>query len=248
MSEFSMHPAPADDLDYWRNPTGVEVPRDRLRFLYIPDSAEHRMISWLAKRLFAYQRLYADTDKQITKMIMITMGALLPGVLLQDYIAHGATDDLPQVEFGTFGVKCYIGPGQPLEKPIIVQPLSIDIRGHTIGIMEDLIDLGLTAQFVANTLCSPQYGARKAVILAPYRKSKAAELDAEVITFGVVPHDTWIITPRERVETMMKRVPYWAAQGASREECIDNLRRIGYASYLIDEWFDIAWDRTAAQP
>ncbi len=232
-----------EELEFWRNPTGVEVPRDRLRFLYIPDYAEHMMVSWLAKQIFEYQHTHANTDKQISKMIMITMGALLPGVLLQDYIQHGAAKDMPEIEFGTFGVKCYYGPGQPLERPEIVQPLSIDIRGHTVAIVEDLIDLGMTAKFVQDTLTSPKYGARETIIIAPYRKSASSISAAEAITFGTVPHDTWIITPRERVETMIKRVPYWAGQGASRQECIDNLTKIGYHKYLIDEWFDAAWAR-----
>jgi hypothetical protein len=34
---------------------------------------------------------------------------------------------------------------------------------------------------------------------------------------------------------MVKRVPFWAQQGASLESCIENLRRIGYAPYLIDD-------------
>jgi len=231
-------------LEYWRNPVGVDIPGDPLKFLYISDEAEHMMASWLAQQVFDYQHKHAGTPRQITKMIMITMGALLPGVLLQDYIAHCATPDMPKVEFGTFGVKCYYGPGQPLEHPEIVQPLSIDVQGHTVGIIEDLIDLGGTARFVRSILRSPGYGALDTVIIAPYRKSAAALTnDMEVITFANIPHDTWIITPRERVETMVKRVPFWAKNGASRADCIDYLRRIGYAEFLIADWFEAAWAR-----
>lgn len=237
--------APLKTLDYWQNPVGVEIKSDPLKFLYITDDAEHMMVSWLAQRVFDYQHATAGTERQFTKMVMITMGALLPGVLLQDYITHCATPDMPHVEFGTFGVKCYVGPGQPLERPEIVQPLSIDVRGHTVGMVEDLIDLGGTARFVRNTLCSPEYGARDVVIIAPYRKSAAATEDMEVITFGLIPKDTWVITPRERVETMVKRVPFWVKHGASKADCITNLRRIGYAQYLIDDWFEAAWERAS---
>ena len=236
---------PDPDLEYWKNPSGVDIPNDPLKFLYITDEAEHMMVSWLAKRVFTYQEENADTPREITKMIMVTMGALLPGVLLQDYISHCGTPDMPLIEFGTFGVKYYYGPGRPLEHPRIVQPLSIDVSGHTVGVVEDLIDLGGTARFVRDTLCSPQYGAREVVIIAPYRKSRAAIIEGtETLIFGTIPHDTWVITPRERVETMVKRVPFWASQGASKEDCIANLRAIGYPNYLIDQWFDSAWLRT----
>lgn len=228
-------------LDFWKNPTGVEIPNDPLKFLYITDEAEHQMVSWLAKRVFEFQQVHAGTPRQMTKMVMITMGALLPGVLLQDYISHCATPDMPHVEFGTFGVKCYYGPGQPLEHPEVVQPLSIDVRGQTVGVVEDLIDLGGTARFVRQILMSSQYGAREVVIIAPYRKSAAQMDNVEAITFGLVPRDTWIITPRERVETMVKRVPFWAQRGTTKSQCIDNLRRIGYAEYLIEDWFEAAW-------
>lgn len=232
-----------ETLDFWKNPTGVEIPNDPLKFLYITDEAEHQMVSWLAKRVFEFQQTHTGTPRQITKMVMITMGALLPGVLLQDYLTYCATADMPHVEFGTFGVKCYYGPGQPLEHPEVVQPLSIDVRGQTVGVVEDLIDLGGTARFVRQILMSPQYGAREVVIIAPYRKSAAQIDNVEAITFGLVPKDTWIITPRERVETMVKRVPFWAQHGATRDQCIDNLRRIGYAEYLIEDWFEAAWMR-----
>lgn len=230
-------------LDYWRNPQGVEVLYDNLRFLYIPDYAEHMMISWLAKQVFEYQQNHANDNQQITKMVMITMGALLPGVLLHDYVTWASDKNLPAVEFGTFGVRFYHGPGQPLAQPEIIQPLSIDVRGQIVGIVEDLADLGRTAKYVQSVLLSEQYGAKETLLIAPYRKSATANFNMETITFGVVPSDTWIITPRERVETMIKRVPYWAEQGASKEECYENLLKIGYPMYMLEDWFEVAWGR-----
>jgi hypoxanthine phosphoribosyltransferase len=177
-------------------------------------------------------------------MVMITMGALLPGVLLHDYITYATHDALPPVEFGTFGVRFYHGPGQPLPQPEIIQPLSIAVRGQIVGIVEDLADLGRTAKYVQSVLISEKYGAQETLLIAPYRKSATANFNMETITFGVVPSDTWIITPRERVETMMKRVPYWAEQGATRQACYANLVKIGYPPYLIEDWFEVAWDRS----
>jgi hypoxanthine phosphoribosyltransferase len=226
---------------HWRSPQGVAVPGDPLRFAYVTDEAEHRAVSWLAKRIFEYQRAHLHDGQYLTKMIMITMGALLPGVLLQDYLGYSGDPDLPKLEFGTFGVRFYEGPGQPLDTPQIVQPLSINVAGHNVGIIEDLIDLGGTARFVRSTLTSPTYGARSTVVIASYRKSHPTPEDGHEIIYGMVPQDTWIITPRERIETMVKRVPYWAAQGLSKDQCLASLRAIGYPDYLLDEWFEIAW-------
>jgi hypoxanthine phosphoribosyltransferase len=230
------------DIDFWRNPIGVAIEGDPLKFLYVTDEAEHMMISWLAQRFFEYQREAAGTPDVITKLVMITMGALLPGVLLHDYIGHWQPEGLPKVEFGTFGVQCYIGPGQPLEHPEIVQPLSVNVNGHTVGVVEDLIDLGMTLQFVHETLTSPAFGARDTVIIAAYRKRRPAWMEGvHTIIFGECPQDTWIITPRERVETMIKRTKTWARSGATRDDCLARLRQIGYPNYLLDDWFDAAW-------
>lgn len=235
---------PTDDLAYWMHPQGVAIPHDPLRFLYITDDAEHRMVGWLAQRVFDHQRQHLPAGDPITQMVMITMGALLPGVLLHDYLTHGTPPDLPAIEFGTFGVKFYHGPGQPLPTPQIVQPLSIDVAGHVVGIVEDLADMGKTALYVRSVLL--ERGARDAILIAPYRKSATVLDQMPTITFGVVPHDTWIITPRERVETMIKRVPYWASQGATADQCRTYLRQIGYAAYLIDGWFASAWERVSS--
>ncbi len=218
------------DLDFWRNPQGVAVPQDELKFLYIPDQVESLMVTELAKRIYAYQ--IENVGRQISKAVMITMGGLLPGVMLHDHLAWYPHGDIPGVEFGTLGVRCYAGPGQPLDEPQVVQALTVDVEGEIVAVVEDLVDLGQTARFVHRHLMDK--GARDAILIAPYLKSKGVTSDMKVISFGEVPPDTWIITPRERVETLIKRVPHWRENGATLAACRDNLDAIGYPRYLVD--------------
>ena len=228
------------DINFWRQPEGVEIPFDDLKFLYIPDQVEAMMIADLARQVYEYQVQHIDSRQQINKAVMITMGALLPGVLLHDHLAYQPDRRLPSVEFGTLGVKYYAGPGQPLEKPIVVQDVTIDVRDQVVGVVEDLVDLGGTAKFVSEYLF--QHGARATVLIAPYLKSRNLMDEMHVIYFGFVPKDTWIITPRERVETLIKRVPYWCQRGAGIADCHANLSAIGYPEYLIDLYLPSAFE------
>jgi hypoxanthine phosphoribosyltransferase len=230
----------AIDIDFWRQPDGVCVPGDKLKFLYVPDQVEAIMVAHIARRIYNYQVERSATDRQITKAIMIMMGGLLPGVLLHDHLAWNPDPRIPAVEFGTLGVQCYAGPGQPLEAPRVIQPLTIDVSGQVVAVVEDLVDLGGTARFVAQHLRSE--GARDVVLVAPYLKNTSLAHEMTVISFGAVPPDTWIITPRERVETLIKRVPYWQTLGASLIDCEENLRAIGYPQYLIDLYLPLAYD------
>jgi|SRR5690606_4932378 hypoxanthine-guanine phosphoribosyltransferase len=227
------------DIDFWRQPEGVEIAFDDLKFLYIPDQVEAMMIADLARQVYEYQVQHMETQHQITKAVMITMGALLPGVLLYDHLAYHPDKRLPSVEFGTLGVKYYAGPGQPLEKPIVIQDVTIDVRNQVVGVVEDLVDLGGTAKFVSEYL--DQHGARDTVLIAPYLKSRNLIDEMRVIYFGFVPKDTWIITPRERVETLIKRVSYWHERGATQHDCHANLAAIGYPEYLIDLYLPSAF-------
>jgi hypoxanthine-guanine phosphoribosyltransferase len=227
------------DIEFWRQPDGVEIPFDDLKFLYIPDQVEAMMIADLARQVYEYQVQHIETHHQITKAVMITMGALLPGVLLYDHLAYHPDKRLPSVEFGTLGVRYYAGPGQPLEKPIVIQDVTIDVRNQVVGVVEDLVDLGGTAKFVSEYL--DQHGALDTVLIAPYLKSRNLIDEMRVIYFGFVPKDTWIITPRERVETLIKRVAYWRERGATLRDCHANLAAIGYPEYLIDLYLPSAF-------
>jgi len=230
------------DGEFWKNPTGIEVEHDSLKFLYIPDHVETYIMSQIARSVYRYQIDNISTRHQITTAVMITMGALLPGVLLHDHLAWTLNKNIPAIDFGTLGVKFYAGPGQPLDEPRINRPLSIDVEGKIVGVVEDLVDLGGTANFVHQYL-TEEKGAEKVVLIAPYLKTTQVMENMEVIYYGHVPKDTWIITPREKVETLIKRVPYWRDSGATIEICEENLKRIGYPQYLIDIYLRPTYER-----
>lgn len=227
---------------FWTNPEGVAVEYDTLRFLYIPDHIETFIMTQLARKVYRYQIDNISTGMQITDAVMITMGALLPGVLLHDHLAWTLNKNIPPVNFGTLGIKYYKGPGEPMDEPIINHPLSIDVTDRVTGVVEDLVDLGGTARFVHQYL-TEEKGAKHIVLIAPYLKSRAVMDDMPVIHYGYVPADTWIITPREKVETLVKRVPFWRDQGANISVCEANLQAIGYPSYLIDIYLRPTYER-----
>ncbi|MGB7339365.1 MAG: phosphoribosyltransferase [Phototrophicaceae bacterium] len=230
------------DGTFWQNPQGIDVAFDSLKFLYIPDHVETYIMAQIARLVYRYQINNISSKQQITTAVMITMGALLPGVLLHDHLAWTLNKNIPVIDFGTLGVKFYAGPGQPLDEPRINRPLSIDVADKVVGVVEDLVDLGGTANFVHHYL-TEEKGARKVVLIAPYLKTTQVMDNMDVIYYGHVPKDTWIITPREKVETLIKRVPYWRDAGAPIATCEDNLKRIGYPQYLIDVYLRPTYER-----
>jgi hypoxanthine phosphoribosyltransferase len=244
MSNYADHIKGLDDqinADFWKNPTGIEVEFDTLKFLYIPDHVMSYIASQLARQVYRYQIDHIATRQQITHAVMITMGGMLPGVLLHDHLAWTLNKNIPAISFGTMGVKYYAGPGEPLDKPRILHELSIDVQEKVVGVIEDLVDLGGTARFVANYL-REERGASQIVLIAPYLKSTVHD-GMEVISYGNVPKDTWIIMPREKIETLIKRVPFWRDHGASIKVCEENLLRIGYPRYLLDIYLRATYER-----
>jgi len=245
MTSYAEHvsePGDRIDAEFWKQPTGIEVECDLLKFLYVPDHVMTFITAQMARMVYRYQVDNIATRQQITHAVMITMGGMLPGVLLHDHLAWTLNKNIPPIAFGTLGVKFYAGPGQPLDAPQILHPLSIDVAGQVVGVIEDLVDLGGTARFVAQHL-RDERAARKIILIAPYLKSRILVEEMDVISYGMVPKDTWIIMPREKVETLIKRVPFWRNAGASLSTCEENLLRIGYPHYLVDIYLRATYER-----
>jgi hypoxanthine phosphoribosyltransferase len=230
------------DMDFWRKPEGVVIPDDELSFLLIPDEVEAIATFELSQQVHRYQNENLQAGHTITKALIVTMGGMLPGVLLYDHLVDGREVGVPKIEFGTIGVSLYKGPGVRYENPLVQHGISIPISGETVLIIDDLGDCGGTMQFLTGYIADS--GAEKVLNLAMYMKPVAMETCAADFWFGETPQDTWIITPRERVETMVKRVPMWKERGASQPECYRRLVEvIGYPTDLCDYYLPQIYSR-----
>ncbi len=231
------------DLDFWKNPQGVSVPDDELNFLLVPDAVESAACLDLAKQVHRWQSEQDDSTERITRALMVTMGGLLPSVLLYDHLVEGRLDGSPKIEFGTLGVSLYKGPGQRYQNPRVQHGISIPISGQTVLVIDDLGDGGGTLQFLNQYILDS--GARRVLTLVMYMKPKAKNVCDADFSFGETPQDTWIITPRERIETLMKRVPVWKQRGASMNECRRRLiDLIGYTKTEVNYYLERAYIRS----
>ncbi|MDD9856787.1 MAG: hypothetical protein OXU96_01855 [Gammaproteobacteria bacterium] len=227
------------DLEFWRKPEGVSVPDDELRFLLVPDAVVAAACFELAKQVHAYQAAHAGRA-QITRALMVTMGGLLPGVMLYDHLVEGRRGGQPGIQFGTVGLSLYKGPGERFDTPRTRHGISIPIDGQTVLVIDDLGDEGGTMRFLTQYIRDS--GAHAVLNLALYMKPAALRRGRGDFHFGETPQDTWIITPRERVETLVKRVPVWKARGASLGECRRRLvELIGYAEHQVNYYLPGAY-------
>ena len=228
------------NLDFWRAPEGAAIPGDDLRFLLIPDAVEAQAMFVLAKQVHEYQKSNTDEAEQITSALMVTMGGLLPSVLLFDHLVEGRYANVPKIEFGTIGVSLYKGPGERYENPLVQHGISIPVSGRTVLVIDDLADYGGTMNFLKKYII--ESGARKVLTLAMYTKPAARKVIPIDFCFGETPQDTWIITPRERVETLVKRVPFWKQQGASEQDCYHYLvDLIGYPEKTVEYYLPLIY-------
>ena len=221
------------DLDFWKSPEGVSVPDDELRFLLIPDAVEAMATFDLSQQVHRYQQEQLAEGSPITSALLVTMGGMLPGILLHDHLVAGRPPGTPKIEFGTIGVSLYKGPGERYDEPRVQHGISIPMSGATVLAIDDLGDSGETMQFLTRYIAAG--GAKQVLNLALYMKPAAKKICPANFWFGDAEQDTWIITPREYVETMAKRVPVWRERGADQRECYRRLVEIiGYPRHIVD--------------
>lgn len=226
-------PASDIDLDFWRAPEGVAVPDDELTFLLVPDAVEAMAVFDLSQQVHRYQQTRSASGDAITCALMATMGGMLPGILLYDHLCKGRPAGTTRIEFGTIGVSLYKGPNERHDSPQVQHDISIPVADEIVLVIEDLGDRGDTLQFLNRYIA--EKGAKQVLTLALYMKPMAIKTFPADFHFGQLQQDTWIITPRETVETMIKRVPVWRERGADQRECYRRLVDIiGYPPQLAD--------------
>ena len=230
------------DLDAWREPLPTIIPDDELKFVLIPPEIESAAILQLCLELNKYQYV-CDANSVIQSALMVTMGGLHPGVLMYDHLVKGRPKGSPLIEFGTLGVSFYRELNNRFERPRVTAAASIEVANKTVLVIDDLGDTGGTLKYVEQSLL--ESGAHQILSMVLYLKPKAKRLCSVDFFFGEVAQETWIITPREQVETLIQRVPVWRERGSSEAECRRRLvELIGYPTYLVDHYLPQVYNQS----
>ncbi len=112
------------------------------------------------------------------------------------FIAKILADYLGLESIATIEVKFYKGVGERAERPIVVKPITVDIKGRDVLIVDDVADTGRTLQVVADI--ARLHGARTVYTAALFYKPWSITIP----DYYVDETDKWIVFPWEVGETL----------------------------------------------
>jgi len=125
-------------------------------------------------------------------------------------IAKIVEDALGSPLLGTIEVKFYRGLGERSERPVITQPLQIDVRDKRVLVVDDVADSGRTLQLVSEIV--GLYGAREVKTATLFFKRRSIVMP----DYYVAETDAWVVFPWEICETVEQLV----SKGRSVDEVV----------------------------
>lgn len=138
------------------------------------------------KCIISWDRLHRDCrelsqrinemNRQWDGIIAITRGGMIPAAILARELGIRVVDSI--------SVRTYSH--QQIEEPVILNDVNATEDGENFLLIDDLVDTGVTAEFVRNRL-------PKAYFATVYAKPEGRPLVDTFIT--EVPQDTWIYFP-----------------------------------------------------
>jgi len=137
------------------------------------------------------QKIQKQTEK-IDLILGISKGGLIPARILADFLQVS--------EIITIQAKFYTGIAQTHDEPIIIQPLTVNLSGKKILIVDDIADTGKSLKIVIEHLESLGITEIKTATLYLNNRSVIKPDFYEEIT------DKWVVFPWEIKETLQKIV------------------------------------------
>jgi len=122
---------------------------------------------------------------------------VLVGILRGGWIVARLLSDYLGIDYiGSVEIKFYKGIEDRHEKPVLTQPLVINVRDRSVLIVDDVADSGKTLQLATDLL--RLYGPKEVKTASLYVKPRS------IITpdYFVLKTDKWIIFPWEIAETL----------------------------------------------
>lgn len=159
------------------------------------------------------------SDYKTDFIIAISRGGWIPGRVLSDLLEN------PNI--ATIKVEYYEDIYKTRSKPEITQPLTVDISGKRILLVDDIADSGHSLKLVKEHLF--ERGAADVKICTLYRKPWSIVPP----DFNARTTDAWVCFPHEIFETMRKVYSKSKKQGKTKKEIEQKLLRMGIKPSLV---------------
>jgi len=121
-------------------------------------------------------------------LVGVLRGGWIVARLLGDYVGIN--------EVGGLGIKFYRGVGDHFERPVITEPLTLNLKDKTVLIVDDVADSGRTLQLAVEFV--KLYGPKEVRTATLYVKPKSIT----VPDFYAAETDLWIVFPWEPAEVL----------------------------------------------
>ena|GEM_PF-206923 len=156
-------------------------------------------------------------------IVAVSRGGWIPGRILSDVLG------LPEV--ATVRVEYYKDIYKTRSKPEITQPVSTDVNGKKILLVDDIADSGNSLKIVREHLF--ERGAKEVKICTLYHKPWSVVIP----DFKARNTDAWVCFPHEIFETMGKIYSRLRKQGKTKLEIKRKLLSIGIEPHLVKRFF-----------
>lgn len=159
-------------------------------------------------------------------IVGVSRGGWAPGRILSDLLANTHTANI-KIEF-------YVGINKTARKPIVTQPISEDISGKKILVVDDVADTGESLVVALDHVHERGAGEVKTVTVyhKPHSRLKP--------DFFAETTSNWIVFPWERLETTMLLIQEAKAEGRNMESARDTLIKCGIDKKTVSALLQLA--------
>jgi hypoxanthine phosphoribosyltransferase len=151
----------------------------------------------------------------------VSRGGLAPARVLSDLLESPIAK--VKVEF-------YSGVAERKKEPLITEPVSVDVKGMRVLVVDDVSDTGKSLRLVKAHLLEHGVGDLKTATL--YNKPWSITLP----DYYEETTSDWIVFPWERKETLRKVAEKFIEQGKPVEEALETLVKYGFDRGLAERF------------
>ena len=140
------------------------------------------------------EEMCVDVSKKVKQkkvrpdlIIAVSRGGLIPGRILSSYLKNK--------NLSVIRVRFYAGQGERTKRPIIIEEATVDVKGKTLLVVDDVLETGKTLELVKKYFS--ERGARQVYLAVLIQKKRKQKVSPD---FFSRTSDKWIVYPWEEFD------------------------------------------------